>query len=76
MVVLGEMQLNFTEAAHTCDCGATQAINWAFGPAWRCGCGLLWYVDPAGRVWGDEAIRYANKEHGYFKALVEQKDSK
>jgi len=55
---------------HTCACGAQRsAVYWPNATAWRCACGALWYVDPAGRVWGTEAIRYAHTQWGYFGSL-------
>lgn len=54
-----------------CICGRTRTVRWSFGPMWRCDCGELHYVDPAGRHWGTEAITYAHEKHDYFGALFE-----
>ena len=61
-----------TQVDITCKCGKSLSVYWPAGPAWRCDCGELHYIDPAGRYWGTEAIIGAHEKHGYFAGLFEK----
>lgn len=51
-----------------CKCGVVKHIHW--NDHWKCACGEMWYVDPAGRTWGTQAIKNAHETHGYFADLL------
>ena len=55
-------------------CTAVHTVELDHKP-WKCECGALWYLDPAGRLWGTEAITYAHETHGYFGDLFPVKES-
>ncbi len=39
-----------------CNCGVRKVLDFSFVPKWQCHCGRWWYVDPAGRIWGTQAL--------------------
>ena len=55
-------------------CNREHRGDWSLGEsvAWHCECGEMYYADPAGRVWGTEAIRHAHEKFGYFSGLLRQ----
>lgn len=55
------------EVDFACKCGVVRHIRWPC--SWKCACGEMWYVDPAGRTWGTQAIKNAHELHGYFADL-------
>jgi len=62
-----------TTFEHTCKCGEKHVGDWGLGidNYWRCKCGEMYYVDPAGRTFGTKAIEYAHKTWGHFGPLFE-----
>lgn len=39
-----------------CNCGVRRVLDFNFAPKWQCHCGRWWYADPAGRIWGTQAL--------------------
>lgn len=58
------------ECSYTCKCGEYHSFTSGIGHIWKCPCGEWYYADPADKIWGTEALRYAHETHGYFPKEV------